>query len=100
MMFMIVLQPQSGPVVKERVDAAIKTLGNYSSRMTDTNVWMLESSTRGARAIRDHLKQFIEAEKGDRLFVARFSRNWAGTNMGPGFPEWMQRREFGDFPNG
>jgi hypothetical protein len=100
MMFMVVLENNSSPVVKERVDAAIRTLGNYSNRLVGTNVWMLESKDRGARALRDHLKQFIDAEKGDRLFVARFSRNWAGTNLGQGFPDWMTRREFGDFPNG
>ncbi len=100
MMFMIVLEQKSGLVVKERVDAAIKTLGNHSSRMSETNVWMIESKDRGARAIRDHLKQFLNVEQGDRLFVARISRNWAGTQMGAGFPEWMQRREFGTFPNG
>ena len=54
----------------------------------------------GARRIRDTLKPSLNLEGGDRLLVARISRNWAGTNMGQGFPDWMQRREFGQFPNG
>ena len=99
MVFMISVEFQSGDViVKERVDAAIKTLGNWSNRIP--GVYFLETNRMGARGIRDHLKQFMNVEAGDRLFVARISRNWAGTNMGAGFPEWMKSREFGDFTNG
>jgi len=94
MMYMIVLDNRSNDVlVKERVEAAIKTMGNWSNRMSD--VWLLETNTRGARAIRDTLRQFVTDK--DRLFVARITRNWAGRNMGEGFPEWMQRRDFGTF---
>ncbi len=94
MMFMIVVDPRNeDPIVKGQIEAAIKTMGNWSNRMS--NVWILETSDRGARGIRDHLKQFVGEQ--DRLFVARMSRNWAGRNMGNGFPEWMQRREFGAF---
>ena len=94
MMFMIVLDTQNeDPVVKAQVEAAIKTMGNWSNRLK--NVWLLESKTRAARGIRDHLKQFLGER--DRIFVARISRNWAGRNMGQGFPEWMTRREFGTF---
>ena len=32
-----------------------------------------------------------------RLFVARVSENWAGRNMGNGFPEWLKGRKFGTF---
>lgn len=96
MMYLIVFHVDNGdPVVTERLAAAIKTMGNWSNRIPGT--WMLETNT-SARRIRDHLKQFM-AER-DRLFIARISRNWAGRNMGQGFPEWMERREFGDFPNG
>jgi hypothetical protein len=34
---------------------------------------------------------------GDKLFVGRVSRNWAGRGLGNGFPEWLNRREFGKF---
>lgn len=96
MMYMIATDVRSGDaLVKERLAAAIKTMGNWSNRLD--NCWLLETNT-SARRIRDHLKQFLGER--DRLFVARISRNWAGRNMGQGFPEWMQRREFGDFPNG
>jgi hypothetical protein len=99
MMFMITVHFRSGDAVaKERVDASIKTLGNWSNRIP--GVYMLETTRMGARGIRDHLKQFILADKGDQVFVARISRNWAGTNMGQGFPEWMKRREFGTFQEG
>ena len=30
---------------------------------------------------------------------ARISKHWAGRGMGSGFPEWMERREFGTFSN-
>ena len=99
MMFMITVDVRSGDVVvKERVDASIKSLGNWSNRMP--GVYLLETDRMGARGLRDQLKQFIEVEKGDRVFVARISRNWAGTNMGQGFPDWMKRREFGTFNEG
>jgi len=97
MMFIVILDVKSKTgLVSERVEAAIKTMGNWSNRLDSG--WLLEVNGRGARGIRDHLKQFLGEE--DRMFVARISRNWAGRNMGGGFPEWMQRREFGQFPNG
>ena len=97
MMFLIVLDVRSKDVlVRERVDAAIRTLGNWSNRLE--GAWMLESSTLSASAIRDQLKQHLN--EADRMFVARISRNWAGRNMGQGFPEWMARRDFGEFPKG
>ena len=97
MMFLVVLDDRSGdPLVRDRVEKAIKGMGNWSNRLK--NAWLLESRTLGARRIRDQLKPHLNET--DRLFVARISRNWAGRNMGAGFPEWMQRRDFGNFPNG
>lgn len=97
MMFLVVLDVRSKDVlVKERVDAAVRTLGNWSNRLE--GAWLLESQSLGAGAIRDQLKEHLNEQ--DRLFVARISRNWAGRNMGQGFPQWMKRRDFGDFPNG
>ena len=99
MVFMIAVEVRSNDVVvKERIDASIKTIGNWSNRVP--GVYLLETDRMGARGIRDHLKQFLDLPAGDRLFVARISRNWAGTNMGQGFPEWMKRREFGSFTSG
>jgi hypothetical protein len=96
MMYLIVLDHQSKDnKVRSSVQAAIKTMGNWSNRLEDG--WLLEAPNRSARHIRDHLKQFLQRE--DRLFVARISRNWAGSNMGAGFPDWIKRREFGKFPN-
>ncbi len=96
MMFLITFHVENAdPIVTERLGAALKTMGNWSNRIP--GAWLLESD-RSARQIRDHLKQFMGER--DRLFVARISRNWAGRNMGTGFPEWMERRKFGDFPNG
>ena len=97
MMFLIVLDPRSkDPVVHTKIDASVRTMGNWSNRLD--NAWLLEADKLGARKIRDTLKDFLEEP--DRLFVARISRNWAGRGMGQGFPEWMSRRDFGDFPNG
>jgi len=96
MMFIITYDVQDNdPIIVERTAAAIKTMGNWSNRLP--GCWLLETET-SARRIRDHLRQFLGER--DRLFVARISRNWAGRNMGQGFPEWVGRREFGDFPNG
>ncbi len=97
MMFIIVIDLRSGdPLVMERVEAAVKSMGNWSNRLAHT--WLLETRTLGARRIRDQLKPFLN--ESDRLMVARISRNWAGRNMGAGFSEWMERRDFGKFPNG
>jgi hypothetical protein len=99
MMFMIAIEFRSDDIiVKERTDAALKSLGNWSNRIP--GVYLLETNRMGARGIRDHLKQFLAADKGDQVFVARISRNWAGTNMGEGFPDWMKRRDFGKFQEG
>ena len=99
MMFMIALDHRSNDdQVKERIEAAIKVMGNWSNRLS--NVWLLETDRMGARRIRDTLKPSLNLEGGDRLLVARISRNWAGTNMGQGFPEWMKRRDFGTFQEG
>ena len=96
MMFLIVLDLRSNdPLVRKRIEAAVKTLGNWSNRLTNT--WLLETKTESARSLRDKLGQFTTET--DRLFIARVSKNWAGRNMGAGFPEWLQRREFGTFPN-
>ena len=78
-----------------RLDAGVKALGNCSSRIPTTS--LLEAPRLNATNIRDRLKQFLDDENGDQLFVARISKNWAGRNMGNGFPEWLKRREFGAF---
>ena len=80
-----------------RLDGAIKVLGNWSNRIP--NCWLLETNQMNAVHIRDRLKQFISDENGDRLFVARISKNWAGRNMGQGFPDWLKGRDFGQFTN-
>lgn len=80
-----------------RLDAGIKTLGNWSARIP--NCWILEVRDMNAGNIRDRLRQFINDERGDRIFVARISRNWAGRNMGAGFPDWLKGRDFGTFTN-
>lgn len=95
MMYLIVLELRSEDVVvAERLGAAIKTLGDWSNRLD--GMWLLQPNRPlSASQIRDHLKQFLGDE--DSMFVARISRNWAGRNIGRGFPEWMGRREFGSF---
>ncbi len=98
MMFLVTLDLRSNDVVvKEKLETEIKGLGNWSNRLN--GVWFLETNN-NAKQIRDLLKQHVENGKGDRIFVARISRNWAGFGMGEGFPEWIQRRDFGTFPNG
>lgn len=96
MVYMIVFELRSPDqdVVSERLGAALKSLGHWSTRMP--GMWLLQPHRRmSAGQIRDHLKQFMGEQ--DTVFVARISRNWAGRNMGQGFPEWMSRRDFGTF---
>ena len=65
----------------------IKALGSWSNRLQNT--FLLECPLNSVQ-IRDILKPHLKA--GDRLFVAEIGRNWAGTGMGEGFKEWMDRR--------
>lgn len=99
MMYLMTFHVQPGEeagLVRERLAAAIKSMGHWSNRMPD--MWLLEPSRPlSAAQIRDHLKQFMGPQ--DAVLVARISRNWAGRNMGAGFPDWMRRREFGTFLN-
>ena len=73
----------------EGLKLALKALGPWSDRLGDT--WLVESRL-GAGQIRTLLKAHLEP--GDRVFVGQFTQNWAGFNMGKGFPEWAQRRNF------
>ena len=99
MIFMISYVPiTEDEATLERFSAAIKMLGNWSNNLSKQHVWIAASRMNAAQ-IRDQLKPFINADKGDRLFVARMSQNWAGTNMGEQFPEWLKRQEFGRFAN-
>ena len=97
MMYMIVFQLRSeDEVVSERVAAALKSMGDWSNRLE--GMWLLQPNrTMSASQIRDHLKQFMGDQ--DAVFVARISSNWAGRNMGKGFPEWVARRDFGQLKN-
>lgn len=70
----------------------LKSLGNWSNRLEDA--WLIET-TINPRQVRDLLG--AKMKDGERLFVARITTNWAGRNMGQGFPEWVQRRNFGEF---
>lgn len=92
MMYMLSFSVRSeDPKAKENLENALKKLGNWSHRIP--GVWLLESKS-SAPQIRDYLKGHLGPS--DALFVARITRNWAGRNMGDGFPEWMKRRDFGD----
>ena len=77
---------------QSEMGTAIKALGNWSDRLQST--WFLETNLTSG-SIRDRLKQF--ANNGDRIFVARMTRHWSGFGMGAGFPEWINRRQFGEY---
>ena len=99
MMFMISYVPATeDPAAVERFNAAVKLIGNWSNTLSQQHVWFVASRL-NANQLRDQLKAFINADKGDRLFVARIAQNWAGTNMGANFPDWLKRQEFGQFNN-
>jgi len=78
------------PTEYEDLERAIKALGNWSNRIR--GMWMVETRFTAAQ-IRDLLKPCLVAGR-DRLFVQRMTSNWAGTNMGEGFQDWMNRRKF------
>lgn len=90
MMYFISLRLQGPMSEYPDLERAMKALGPWSNRF-DHN-WFVESKL-SARTLRDLLKPHLKA--GDRLFVGQFTQNWSATNMGEGFPDWMQRREFG-----
>lgn len=92
-MFLIVYTPADlNNTAQAEIETAVKALGNWSNRMQHS--WFLESELPSG-VIRDRLKQF--AKEGDRLFVARMTRHWSGFGMGQGFPEWLNRRQFGEY---
>lgn len=88
-MYFIAVQLHGPDESYEALWNAIKALGPWSNRFPAT--WFVQSRL-SARRIRDELKPHLR--EGDRLFVGQFSRNWAGTAMGGGFPDWMGRRAF------
>ncbi|MSP54492.1 MAG: hypothetical protein EXR69_02635 [Myxococcales bacterium] len=88
MMYLVVLELTARPEYPD-LERALKALGNWSNRTKGT--WIVESRF-SASQIRDLLKPHVGTE--DRVFVARFTKNWAGTGMGTGFQEWMNRRNF------
>lgn len=88
-MYMIALNTQGQPVEYEGLHNAMRALGAWSNRLGNT--WLVESKL-PANRIRDLLKPHVKTS--DRLFVAEITRNWAGTGMGQGFPEWIGRRSF------
>lgn len=90
MMYLVVLELNARPADQYAdLERSIKALGNWSNRTK--GAWIVESRFTASQ-IRDLLKPHVGAE--DRVFVARFTRNWAGTGMGQGFQEWMNRRNF------
>lgn len=91
MMYLILLELNGRPADQyPDLERAIKALGNWSNRIRGT--WIVESRFTAAQ-IRDLLKPHI-VNGTDRLFVGRLGANWAGTGMGTGFQEWMNRRSF------
>lgn len=88
-MYVVALHLTGEAASYEPLNAALQKLGDWSNRMP--NAWMIQSN-RSARELRDAVKPLIGAN--DRIFVAQFARNWAATNMGTGFADWMGRRSF------
>ena len=88
-MYFIALQLRGQPDQYVALENAIKALGAWSNRLP--GCWLVQSRL-SARRIRDLLKPHLQAT--DRIFVGQFSRNWAGSGMGTGFPEWLNRRAF------
>ena len=95
MMFMIsYINMQDDPAAQTRFDTAIQMIRPWANALAKNGVWIVKSP-QSASQLRDQLKAFINP--GDRLFVARISRHWAGTGMNASFPEWMMGQDFGTF---
>jgi hypothetical protein len=96
MMFMIsYINMQDDPQAQARFDAAVQIMRPWANALSKNGVWIVQNPRQNAAQIRDTLKTMINP--GDRLFVARISRNWAGTGMNASFPEWMMSQDFGTF---
>ena len=90
MMYVILLELTARPADQyEDLERAIKALGDWSNRVKGQ--WLVQSRFPTSQ-VRDLLKPHIGA--GDKLFVARIHGNWSATNMGAGFQDWMNRRNF------
>ena len=90
MMYLIVLELNARPADQyPDLERAIKFLGNYSNRLR--GAWLVQSRL-NASQLRDLLKPHLG--DGDKVFVSRMTTNWAGYNMGQGFPEWLKRQSF------
>lgn len=90
-MYLIMLELNARPADQyPDLEKAIKALGNWSNRMR--GLWLVETRFNAAQ-IRDLLKPSLVAGQ-DKLFVTRMTTNWAGTAMGEGFQDWMNRRKF------
>lgn len=87
MMYFVAMQ--LGGELEERpsLKATLEQFGPWSNRLGTT--WLIET-TFSARRIRDRVKEHLLP--GERVFVAEFNTNWAGSGMGQTFPDWMQRR--------
>ena len=91
MMYLIVFELNARPASEyPDLERAIKALGNWSNRLK--GAWLVESRFTAGQ-VRDLLKPHLVAGK-DRVFVARFTKSWAGMNMGNGFQQWMTRRNY------
>jgi len=95
MMFMIsYINRQDDPQAQARFDGAVQMIKPWASALAKNSVWIVNSN-KSASQLRDELKAVVN--KGDRLFVARISRHWAGAGMNESFPEWMMNQDFGKF---
>ncbi len=70
-----------------RLIEAIKSYGSWCHALEST--WLV-STTQSAGQIRDHLRQFIDAN--DRLFVARLSGEAAWYNLGDERSQWLNNQ--------
>ena len=92
MVYIVCLDIRSGASARDRVVAAVKTLGHWAGRFPDMML-LHPHQPLSAEQIRDRLQPFLVEP--DAVFVARLADNWAGHGMGSGFQDWMGRRDFG-----
>ena len=91
MVYIVCLEIRSGAAVRDRVVAAVKTLGHWAGRFPDM-LLLHPHQPLSAEEIRDRLQPFLVEP--DAVFVGRLAENWAGHGVGSGFQSWMGRRDF------
>ena len=71
----------------EELYSAIKSFGTWWHQTG--SVWFIKATSTDSSVIREFLKQHIN--KGDKLFVIRVDKNWAGSGFSKDEYDWLHK---------